>query len=91
MNRRVLLVPILALAIVASACSDDSPPPSVASLETESTNISPAEADSDPLADCMRGNGVDMPDPDFSSGMIDLGGARTATSKAPTPRADTIS
>lgn len=165
MNRTTLFVLAVVLAVVASACSDDSAPPSVASLEVESSTTSPAEVESDPLADseaamlaftqclrdqgidvgdptvdangnlqlppieftveaevadpndlpdpsdfedliapceehlagvvmnsapvdtteiedtflayaaCMRDNGVDMPDPDFSSGMIDLGGA----------------
>ena len=165
MNRNVLIVLILTFAVVAGACSDDTAPPSVASLETASSTTSPGAAESDPLADseaamlaftqclrdqgidvddptidangnlqlapiafevetssddpeampdpsefealigscdeylegivmnaapvdttemedsflayaaCMRDNGVDMPDPDFSSGMIDLGGA----------------
>ena len=172
MNRRIFLVALLALVVLAAACSDDSAPPSVASLETPSTTTSPAEAEPDPLADseaamlaftqclrdqgidvddptvdasgnlqlapiafevetssddpeampdpsefealigscdehlegivmnaapvdttemedsflayaaCMRDNGVDMPDPDFSSGMIDLGGAIDSTFEA---------
>jgi len=73
MYRRFLLVLILALAVVASACSDDGAQPSVASLETAPSTTSPGAAESDPLADseaamlaftqCLRDQGIDVDDP----------------------------
>ncbi len=73
MNRNVLIVLILTLAVVAGACSDDSVPPSVASLETEASTTAPAEIEAEPLVDseaamlaftqCLRDQGIDVDDP----------------------------
>ena len=73
MNTRVFVTVLLALALVAAACSDDSAPPLVASLETESSTTLPAETDADPIAasedavlaftQCLRDQGIDIDDP----------------------------
>ena len=73
MNRRIFLPFLVVLAVMASACSDDSAPSSVASLETTPTTTSPVESEPDPLADseaamlaftqCLRGQGIDIDDP----------------------------
>jgi hypothetical protein len=66
----------LVLAAVLGACSGAAAAPSVASLEDPGASSSPAasSAPTDPreaflaYAQCMRDNGIDMPDPDFSGG-----------------------